>query len=101
MTTWKSKEKSHFTGNFATWHHIKVHCHKRIATNRSLHNVQVEWKNGEMTDEPFNIIAEDAPVACAVHAKKNNLLNQPGWKQFKRWAQRHGRFFTEAKKAKT
>ena len=48
--------------------------------NGSPHNVRVEWENGEITDEPLNIIAEDAPVACAIHAKNNNLLNKPGWK---------------------
>jgi hypothetical protein len=26
----------------------------------------------------------DDPVVCAVYAKENNLLNTPGWKQFKR-----------------
>ena len=68
--------------------------------NGSPHNIQVEWENGEITDESLNIIAEDAPVACAIHTKKNNLLNKPRWKQFKRLAQRHSRFFTETNKAK-
>ena len=48
--------------------------------NRSPHNVCVEWENGEMTDEPLFIIAADAPIACAIHAKKKGLLNKPGWK---------------------
>ena len=46
----------------------------------SNYNVTVEWENGETTDEPLSIIAVDAPVACAVHAKKKNPLNLPGWK---------------------
>ena len=46
----------------------------------SPHNIKVEWENGEITEEPLNVIAADAPVACAICGKKRNLLNQPGWK---------------------
>ncbi len=66
----------------------------------SPYNVKVEWENGECTDEPLAIIAADAPVACAIYARKNNLLNKPGWKRFKRLAKRQGKFFTEANKAR-
>ena len=66
----------------------------------STFNVRVEWSNGEITDEPLSIIAADAPVACAIYAKKKGLLNQPGWKRFKRIAKRHGKYFVEANKAK-
>ena len=44
----------------------------------SPYNVTVRWANGETTDEPLSIIATDAPVACAIYAKKKKLLNQPG-----------------------
>ena len=52
------------------------------------YNVQVEWENGEVTNEPHNIIGADSPVVCAVYAKENNLLDTPGWKRFKRIANR-------------
>ena len=48
----------------------------------------VLWENGEQTYEPLSILAKDAPVDCAKYAKKKNLLNKPGWKQFKRLAKR-------------
>ena len=60
----------------------------------------MEWENGEITEEPLNITAVDAPVACAIHGKKKNSLNQPGWKQFKMTAKQQGKVFREAKKTK-
>ena len=66
----------------------------------STYNVKVKWENGEITEEPLSIIAADAPVACAIYAKKMNLLEQPGWKRFKRIAKQQGRIFQEANKAK-
>ena len=66
----------------------------------SPYNVKVEWENGETTKEPLNIRAADAPVACAIYAKKKNLLNQPGWKRFKQIAKQQGKIFREANKTK-
>jgi hypothetical protein len=43
----------------------------------------VEWEIGETTMEPLQIIAKDDPVACAIYAKDNGLLDRTGWKQFK------------------
>ena len=34
----------------------------------------------------LNHIASDNPVTCAVYAKRNNLLHEPGWKRFKHLA---------------
>ena len=48
----------------------------------SSYNVQVEWENGEITDEPLCIIAADDPVTCAIYARDNNLPETPGWKRF-------------------
>ena len=39
----------------------------------------VEWETGEITEEPLSIIAQDAPVTCAAHAKEHNLLYLPKW----------------------
>ncbi|MFM8621767.1 MAG: reverse transcriptase domain-containing protein, partial [Holophagaceae bacterium] len=54
----------------------------------SAYNVRVEWENGEVSYEPLNVFANDDPVACAVYAKDNDLLNTPGWKRFKQMAKR-------------
>ena len=61
-----------------------IHTHPNY--DGSPYNVTVRWENGETTDEPLSIIAVDAPVACAIYAKRKKILNQPGWKQFKRIA---------------
>ena len=50
----------------------------------SCYNVLVNWDSGESTYEPLDIIGKDDPVTCALYAKKNNLLDTPGWKRFKR-----------------
>jgi hypothetical protein len=44
--------------------------------------VLVEWETGETTYEPLDLIASDDPVTFAEYAKKNNLLEIPGWKRF-------------------
>ena len=49
----------------------------------SLHNVLLEWENGEVTAEPLNIVGKDDPITCAEHARDNGLLNEEGWKQFR------------------
>ncbi|KAL7571369.1 hypothetical protein ACA910_007681 [Epithemia clementina (nom. ined.)] len=54
----------------------------------STYNVEVEWETGEKTYEPLATIAADDPVTCAVYAKKNHLLNKPGWKRFRSLARR-------------
>ena len=34
--------------------------------------------------EPLDIFGKDDPVSCAQYAKDNNLLEEPGWKRFRR-----------------
>ncbi len=50
----------------------------------SRYNVLVEGETGESTYEPLDNIAADDPVTCAIYAKKMNLLDEPGWKRFKK-----------------
>lgn len=54
--------------------------------NGSTYNVLVEWETGETTYEPLDIIAKDDPVTCAEYAKRNDLLETPGWKRFRKLA---------------
>ena len=58
------------------------------AYNGSPWNVQIMWEDGSTTTEPLSIIAADEPVVCAMYAKRNGLLDKPGWKRFKRLASR-------------
>ena len=44
----------------------------------SKYNVQVEWETGEITYEPFSIIAADDPVNCVLYTKENDLLAVEG-----------------------
>ena len=60
----------------------------------------IEWENGEITDEPLSIIAIDAPLACAKYAKKNNLLDLPGWKRLKPIAKKMNKMIRSANKVK-
>ena len=66
----------------------------------SLYNVTIEWENGEITDEPLSIIAEDDPVSCAIYARQNKLLAKPGWKRFKRLATQQQKLFRQVNQAK-
>ena len=64
------------------------------------YNVLVNWESGESTYEPLNIIAADDPVTCAIYAKKHNLLEQEGWKRFKRLAKRQKKLIRLVNQAK-
>ncbi|KAL7570791.1 hypothetical protein ACA910_014420 [Epithemia clementina (nom. ined.)] len=66
----------------------------------SNYNVLVEWDTGETTYEPLSIIAKDDPVTCAVYAKENNLLDEKGWRRFKRFVKTHKRLIRNVKRNK-
>ena len=63
-------------------------------------NVHVEWENGEITWEPLGIIAKSDPFTCAIYAKEYNLLDTPGWVQFKRLACRQKKLIRMANQIK-
>ena len=60
----------------------------------------IEWENGEITTEPLQAIAKDDPVTFAIYARENELLNTPGWKQFKSIAKRKEVFTRMVNQAK-
>ena len=68
--------------------------------NGSSYNVMVEWENGEITTEPLTVIAAGGPVTCAIYAKDHDLLDKPGWKQFKDLAKRQKKFTRMVNQAK-
>ena len=49
-------------------------------------NVLLRWESGEQTWEPLAQVSKDDPVTCAIYAKNQNLLDKPGWLQFKKLA---------------
>ena len=71
--------------------------------NGSSYNVLIRWETGEQTHEPLSDFANssnDAKLCCAVHARKNNLLEKPGWKQFKKLAKREKKLIRLVNQAK-
>jgi hypothetical protein len=55
--------------------------------NGSAWNVHVLWETGEITIQPLKNVEHDK-YGCAAYAHdKHELLEQPGWKQFKKHAQ--------------
>ena len=60
----------------------------------------VEWEDGSTSAISLSIIAADDPVACAICAKENDLLDQPGWKRFKSIARRHKKYIRMVNQAK-
>jgi hypothetical protein len=60
----------------------------------------IKWENGEIIKEPLRIIAADAPVICAIYARENGLLDQPGWKLFKHMPKNEKKFAHMVNQAK-
>ena len=63
-------------------------------------NVWIEWENGEIMNEPLNIIAADDPITCAIYARENDLLDEPGWMHFCYLALREKQLLCQVKQAK-
>jgi hypothetical protein len=65
----------------------KTHCARQIVTEFvSRYNFIVEWYSGKIMYVPLDIMAKDDPVLCAEYAKRNGLLDIPGWKRFRHLA---------------
>ena len=68
--------------------------------NGSSYNVLIAWESGEVTWEPLSQVGVDDPVTCALYAKKNGLLEKPGWKKFRKIARRQQTLIRMAKQSK-
>jgi len=74
------------------WHFKRISGHQGPLHPGNPHyagakyNVQVEWETGEVTYEPLDVITADNPITCAVYVRDNDILDQPGWKHFKKLA---------------
>ena len=54
----------------------------------SAYNVLVEWETLERTWIPLRNVSEFAKAECASYGQAHNLLDNTGWKQFKKLANR-------------
>jgi hypothetical protein len=68
--------------------------------NGSTYNLLIEWENGKKTWEPLKIIGMDDPVTCAIYGKKHKLLDEPGWKRFRKLANRQKKMIRMVRQAK-
>ena len=62
---------------------IVGHRRAKLPTTRGDWEVLVEWACGTTTWNCLNLTYSDDPVSVSLHARKNNLLNTPGWKRCK------------------
>jgi hypothetical protein len=85
-------EESNFT-----W---KFRCIAYHETLGFQHTLLTEWEDGEITKEPLKIVAADDPVTCAIYARENGLLDQPGWKRFRHIAKNEKKFIRMVNQAK-
>ena len=76
-------EKDQEDGLDDVWRFKDILSHRK---HKGKVEVFMDWENGEKTWEPLSLIKKDDPISCAIYAKKNNLLNEPGWTQLKRHA---------------
>ena len=53
----------------------------------SRYNVLVEWETGECSLEPLNALTQQGAI-LGLYAREHGLLEEPGWKQFKKYAKR-------------
>jgi hypothetical protein len=88
------------------WRFKSISAHQGPLTSSSPHyngsryNVLVNWESGESTYEPLSIIAADSPVVCAEYARKHGLLEEEGWRRFKRIAKRQKKLIRMVNQAK-
>jgi hypothetical protein len=65
--------------------YVKPHNHDYKGSSI---NVLVAWEDGTETWQPLTLMAKSDPVILAVYAKEHDLLDQPGWKCFRKIARR-------------
>jgi hypothetical protein len=63
--------------------HTPVGHKERMGSN---YNNKTGWETGAVSIEPLDFLAKDIPVDLAMYAKKHDLLDKEGWKQFRRIA---------------
>ena len=71
----------------SVWQFQEITAHHRVPMDnsqyrRNTYTVQILWDTGEITDELLYLFGRDAPIECAIYARRHGLLNKPGWQWF-------------------
>jgi hypothetical protein len=81
MLEWCERD-AHKDGYFEV---IGIRDHWKNPKAKRGYEVYVEWGDGTCTWNELGTTFEDDPVTVAMYARKNGLLDTPGWKQCKRY----------------
>ena len=84
-----------FINDEGIWTYKKIISHKGPLCKDDLdymgskYNVLIKWETGKRSWEATNILdMDDHKVDLTMYARDNNLLDLPGWRQYKRLANR-------------
>jgi hypothetical protein len=97
------REYNNEDGHHWKFHTILGHTHTPVGLKDRMgsdYNVRTGWETGAVSVEPLDFLAKDIPVNPAMYAKKYDLLEKEGWKQFRRIANRDQHLQRLAKQAK-
>ena len=72
------------------WTFEEILDHRKKA--RGAYDILVKWTTGEETWEPLTWIGQQDPITVAKYAKACNLLDENGWKRYKRFVDKDKRF---------
>ena len=59
---------------------VSIVGHRKRNNAKGGHQVRVHWASGLTNWQDLNDIFRDDPVTLALHTRKKNLLEVPGWK---------------------
>ena len=65
------------------WKSHRIMGHEKVDRHHNPYNLIIAWENGEISEVPLNLFEHDAPDECALYAKENHLLDEPGWKRYR------------------
>ena len=80
---------ANYQQNGEYWKSHRIIGHKKVDRYHNPYNVIIEWGNGEISEIPLKLFEQDAPDECALYAKENHLLDEPGWKQYRNDGEHH------------
>ena len=92
-------------GDDGTWKFREIQSHQGPLTpdderyKGSRWNVLIHWETGEITWEPLRNV-QHQKVMCGLYASQHNLLDEPGWIQFRKHAKRSKKLLRMANQAR-
>ena len=72
------------------WTFDNITDHRKNKSGK--YEILVQWTTGEETWEPLTWIADQDPMTIAMYAKDQGLLDEPGWKRFRRYIQNEKKY---------